>query len=180
MRLHKTSLALAAALATGIATGAQAAHAPHGGFDKSTAISTAVPAFGVASNSSSHIAANTAEKTHETGQPSAVGVAGAGGTHVAAQVGEKRHGSPAEATGRATGWRLVGSTAGFTLAHPTEKANVARNTTPAFGVIGPGKGQPAITPGEKDPRASRAVAAAGISPRGPAQIAHVPARPRGR
>ncbi len=180
MTTRITSLALAAALATGIATGAQAAHAPHGGFDKSTAISTAVPAFGIAANTGSHIAANTAEKTHETGQRSAFGVTGVGGTHVAAQVGEKRHGLSAEAAGRANGSRLVGSTAGFTPTHPTEKGNVARNTTPAFGVIGPGKGQPGITPGEKAPRASRALAAAGISPNSADQIAHVPARPRGR
>ncbi len=74
MTTRITTLALAAALVTGIATGAQAAQTQNGGFDKASHIGKAVPAFGVASTTGSHVVAQPGEKVHNTHGAAAFGI----------------------------------------------------------------------------------------------------------
>jgi len=89
MMTRITSLALAAALATGIASGAGAAQ---GDIDKASYASNAVPAFGAAATATSGEIRRVGEKAAHTPDRPAFGVQHRGGTDVLAWVGEKNHG----------------------------------------------------------------------------------------
>ena len=84
-----TTIALAAALATGIATGSNAAQ---GEIDKASYRSSAVPAFNVVAGDAAPARQQVGEKVAHTNPNAAFGVQHRGGGQVAIWVGEKNHG----------------------------------------------------------------------------------------
>lgn len=92
-----TSIALAAALATGIATGASAAQ---GDIDKDSYASRAVPAFSATGTVDTGPVRHLGEKVGHMNDQAAFAVQRRGGTSAIVWVGEKNHGGR-HATGRA-------------------------------------------------------------------------------
>ena len=89
MTTRITTIALAAALATGIATGANAAQ---GEIDKASYRSSAVPAFNVVASGAAPTHQQVGEKVAYANPNAAFGVQHRGGGQVAIWVGEKNHG----------------------------------------------------------------------------------------